>query len=331
MSDTPDTIEGLRAELEKTRAELSEARELVSVLLDNNPDGVAIAKSFTEMRTNEASDRIFAHMSAPPQAPGEDWREAFGLFREDGVTPFPLDELALARSLMRGEEVIDDVMFLRSPAGPQGVWLSVSSKPLKGGGAIAVYRDISERRKLEADLARRNAELAARAEENARLIARLRVAVDELSTPVLELWDDVLALPVVGVVDTQRSAQMVERLLAEVVERRSRFVIVDLTGVEVIDTSTADRFLKMARAVKLLGGECVVTGIQPAVAQTLVELGVEFAGLDTQRNLKRALQVCMAKQRAMQVAAQAATAMSAALAGAAPAGAAPMLGATPVP
>jgi rsbT co-antagonist protein RsbR len=69
-------------------------------------------------------------------------------------------------------------------------------------------------------------------------------------------------------------------------------VVVDLTGVDIIDTATADRFVKLARAVELLGARCLVSGLQPAVAQTLVELGVQFAGLSTQRNLRHALEAC---------------------------------------
>ncbi|NJK31037.1 MAG: STAS domain-containing protein [Deltaproteobacteria bacterium] len=110
---------------------------------------------------------------------------------------------------------------------------------------------------------------------------------------MLELWDDVLALPIVGLVDTQRSAEMTERLLAEVARGRWQHVIVDLTGVELIDTSTADRFLKLARGVQLLGARCIVTGIQPGVARTLVELGVDFGALETHRSLKNALEVCI--------------------------------------
>lgn len=163
---------------------------------------------------------------------------------------------------------------------------------------IDVHEQVSlqQSEKLEQalrDLEARNQVLLETENERVKLIQRLRSAVEELSTPVLEVWDEVLALPIVGVVDTQRSAQMTERLLTEVVRTRCRFVIIDLTGVELIDTSTADRFIKLARSVQLLGAECILTGIQSAVAQTLVELGIEFSNVNTQRNLKRALQFCM--------------------------------------
>jgi len=171
-------------------------------------------------------------------------------------------------------------------------------------GLSCFLSDITAQRQTEmeleqfrADLAERNKELAARAEENAALVERLRQAVQELSTPVLEVADDVLALPVIGIVDTERGAEMQERLLDELVKHKSRFVIVDLTGVSTLDTSTADRFVKMAKSVSLLGAECIVTGLQPAVAQTLISIGVEFGGMRTERNLKRGIQFCRARLR----------------------------------
>jgi rsbT co-antagonist protein RsbR len=177
-------------------------------------------------------------------------------------------------------------------------------------GALRQLIEVHERVSLEQaqqleqalrDLEARNQALLEKERERLELIQRLRSAVDELSTPVLEVWDEVLTLPVVGVVDTERSAQMTERLLTEVVQTRCRFVIIDLTGVQLIDTSTADRIIKLARSVQLLGAECILTGIQPAVAQTLVELGVEFSQVNTQRNLKRALQLCMRSLQATAV------------------------------
>ncbi len=163
---------------------------------------------------------------------------------------------------------------------------------------VTVQRQTQEElAQFRVDLADRNAELAARVEENAVLVDRLRQAVQELSTPVLEVSDDVLALPVIGIVDTERGAQMEERLLNELVKHKSRFVIIDLTGVNTLDTSTADRFAKIARSVALLGSECILTGLQPAVAQTLVTIGIEFSGLRTERNLKRAIELCTARIR----------------------------------
>jgi rsbT co-antagonist protein RsbR len=157
--------------------------------------------------------------------------------------------------------------------------------------ALRQLLDVYELASIEQSerLEKANAELRQGQEERQELIERLRLAIEDLSTPILELWESVLALPVIGVVDSKRSAEMTERLLAEVVNRQARFVIVDLTGVELIDTKTADHFVKMVRAVELVGASCMVSGIRPAVAQTLVELGVEFGALKTLGNLRHAL------------------------------------------
>lgn len=118
-------------------------------------------------------------------------------------------------------------------------------------------------------------------------------AIMELSTPVLEVWDNALALPIIGAVDEQRSLAMTERLLAEVVGRKAQLVIIDVTGVELIDTRTADHLLKMMRAVQLLGARCILTGVRPAVAQTMVALGVDLGSTVSLPSLKYGLRECL--------------------------------------
>ena len=125
------------------------------------------------------------------------------------------------------------------------------------------------------------------------LIDRLRYSIDELSNPILEIWDDVLVMPIIGVVDSRRTADMVQRLLTEVVRAQASFVIVDLTGVEVVDTRTADHLMKLMRKVEVVGARCVLTGIRPAVADTLVDIGVDFSRVTTLRNLKHGLREAM--------------------------------------
>ena len=101
---------------------------------------------------------------------------------------------------------------------------------------------------------------------------RLRLAVDELSNPILELWDDVLAMPVIGLVDSRRTADMVRRLLAEVARTQASFVIVDLTGVEIVDTKTADHLIKLMRKVEIVGARCVLTGVRQLYTPPDLEL-----------------------------------------------------------
>jgi anti-anti-sigma factor len=94
-----------------------------------------------------------------------------------------------------------------------------------------------------------------------------------MSTPIIQAWEGVLVLPIVGSLDRGRASQVMERLLAEIVRTQSRFAVLDLTGVDAIDTSTVGHLLEIVRAVSLLGSRCLVSGISPAIAQTMVGLG----------------------------------------------------------
>ncbi|WP_437737828.1 STAS domain-containing protein [Sorangium sp. So ce1335] len=188
----------------------------------------------------------------------------------------------------------------RAEPGPvSGLFLTVSASPMRGkdgsiSGAVAVFRDATEKKRLIEDLEAKNRDLVESESAKSELVERLRYAIDEISTPILELWDDVLALPIIGVVDSRRSAQIMERLLDEIVRRQSRYVIIDVTGVEVIDTRTADHFMKLMKAVELLGARCRITGVRPAVAQTMVELGINLGSVRAARNLKHALRESLA-------------------------------------
>ncbi len=113
--------------------------------------------------------------------------------------------------------------------------------------------------------------------------------IRDLSTPIIEVWDGVLTLPMVGTVDSVRTAEVMDSLLAQIVEKRARFAILDLTGVEVVDTRVASHLIQLIQAIRLLGADGIVTGIQPTVAQTMVALGVDLSQLNTQRNLRAAL------------------------------------------
>lgn len=132
-------------------------------------------------------------------------------------------------------------------------------------------------------------------EEKLAMIERQREAIRELSTPIMEVWESIVCLPVVGVLDTARSADMTDSLLNAVVNKKARFVIIDITGIEAMDTRTADHFIRMARAVGLLGAKCVLSGINPSIAQTLVHLGVSIEDLVSYRSLRDALQACVSK------------------------------------
>jgi rsbT co-antagonist protein RsbR len=127
-------------------------------------------------------------------------------------------------------------------------------------------------------------------EEQLATIEKQRAAIKELSTPMIEIWAGVLCVPIVGVIDSSRAAEMTSALLATVVEKKVRFTIIDITGIEAMDTRATDHFLRMARSVRLLGAECVLSGINPNVARSIIHMGVELSGIQTYRSLRDALQ-----------------------------------------
>ena len=147
-----------------------------------------------------------------------------------------------------------------------------------------------------------NRELEAKLET----IERQQAAIRELSTPLIEVWSGVLCLPVVGIVDSVRSAEMTEALLEAIVNKQARIAIIDITGIDAMDTKTADHFIKMAKSVRLLGSECILSGINPAIAQTLTHIGVDLTGIRTMRNLRDALQAFLRDQSAQSLRLQAA-------------------------
>ncbi|WP_438016329.1 PAS domain-containing protein [Sorangium sp. So ce315] len=122
--------------------------------------------------------------------------------------------------------------------------------------------------------------------------------IRDLSTPIIEVWDGVLTLPMVGVVDSKRAADVMDDLLAAIADKRARFAILDLTGVEVVDTKTASYLIELVRAIRLLGAEGVITGIRANVAQTMVSLGLDLSGIATVGNLRAGLKLCMQRAAA---------------------------------
>lgn len=125
-------------------------------------------------------------------------------------------------------------------------------------------------------------------------IEEQRMTIRELSTPILDLWEGILTLPLVGAIDPERASEMTERLLERIVETSARAVILDITGVELVDTATADHLVRLARAARMLGAQCVLTGIGPHVANMLVSIGADLGGVQTLRTLRDGLKACLA-------------------------------------
>jgi len=130
---------------------------------------------------------------------------------------------------------------------------------------------------------------------NARdaVISEQSAQLMELSTPVVKLWEGVVAVPLIGTLDSARSQVVMERLLQALVETSSPFAILDITGVPAVDTQVAQHLLKTVVAAQLMGARCIVSGIRPQIAQTIVSLGIEFGDIVTKANLSDALQYAL--------------------------------------
>ncbi|WP_437575518.1 PAS domain S-box protein [Sorangium sp. So ce887] len=198
--------------------------------------------------------------------------------------------------------------------GGESLWLQYQIIPLDDGVAVTV-RDITTSKRLEAELRealqrresdaeelqRKNRQLAEENAERERAEALLRQQQETMlamSTPIIQAWEGVLVLPVIGTVDTARAAQIMERLLPEIVRTQARFAILDLTGVSAVDAATVSHLLAVVRATSLLGSQCLVSGISPAIARTMTEIGGAEGAFLTfgllQSALRHALSRCSA-------------------------------------
>jgi rsbT co-antagonist protein RsbR len=121
--------------------------------------------------------------------------------------------------------------------------------------------------------------------------AEQRRTIEELQTPVIQVWDGILALPVIGSVDTARAQTMTEALLEKIVETASEIVILDITGVPVVDTAVAKHLLETVSAARLLGAEVLIVGLTSRMAMTLVHLGVDLGGVVTRTTMAKGLQL----------------------------------------
>jgi PAS domain S-box-containing protein len=195
-------------------------------------------------------------------------------------------------------------------------WLNLPYFDIEGKfvGVWSICNDLTERRRneqmmMETALAleQKVQEAALESAEKDRLIRELdakfeiitqqTAEITRLSSPILELWEGVIAVPIIGNLDETRSSFVMEQLLAAVVEKRSEFVLLDMTGVDTLAGESTERLANILRAVELLGARGILTGVQPAVARTIVEIGASFGMTMPCRNLRDGLRIALATEK----------------------------------
>lgn len=154
-------------------------------------------------------------------------------------------------------------------------------------GTAAISTDITSRRRMERE----------RAAFQEQIIEAQQNALRELSTPLIPLADGLVAMPLIGSIDSLRAQQVIEALLSGVTEHRASTAILDITGVPIVDTQVAGALLRAAQAIKLLGAQAILTGIRPEIAQTLVGLGLDLSGVVTLSSLQSGIAYVMGRNR----------------------------------
>jgi anti-anti-sigma regulatory factor len=128
-------------------------------------------------------------------------------------------------------------------------------------------------------------------------VQKRSLALLEMSTPVTKIWDGVLFAPIVGIVDSKRSVDIMNKALSSIADTRASTLLLDIGGVAVVDTAVANHLIKIAKAAVLMGCQIIISGISPAIAQTIVELGIELGSIQTTSTIEAALRDAIARHR----------------------------------
>ncbi|WP_437681285.1 PAS domain S-box protein [Sorangium sp. So ce131] len=209
--------------------------------------------------------------------------------------------------VVRKGAALEEEVLLPAPADAARprTWVHHQVVPIQDGVAVTM-RDTTDRKRLEDQLRQSIERLEAYAEElegknrmlaeenaererTASVLRQQQEAIRALSTPIIKAWEGVLVLPIIGALDGARATQIMEKLLGDIVRTQAHFAVLDLTGVEDVDAPTVDHLLQVARAASLLGSRCLLSGISPAVARAIVELGGDTRTFETFGELEHAL------------------------------------------
>jgi rsbT co-antagonist protein RsbR len=219
------------------------------------------------------------HEMAPEYRPTVE--EVIGFYAPESI---PTLSTVFAACLEEGKPYKEELQLITAKG--RRLWVLAAAQPVLEDGevirVVGAIQDIDSFKRREVEL-----------EEKLAIIHEQRSAIQALSAPIIQVWDRVLALPVVGILDEERAEEITGRMLDAVASHAARYAILDLTGVETVDEGTANHLVKIIRAIQLLGAKSIVTGIRPAMAQMLVSLGAGFAGARTVSNLREAIKIAM--------------------------------------
>ncbi len=199
---------------------------------------------------------------------------------------YMVEELSRSRS-RQGFTPSETAVFILSLKKP----LLTALKASHGGDAAGLADDVQETSELLDKLGLHTLETYMQSREE--VIRGHQADMLELSTPVVQLWDGILGLPLIGTLDSSRTSVVMETLLQEIVKTRSEIAIIDITGVPTVDTQVAQHLLKTVAAARLMGADCIISGIRPQIAQTMVHLQIDLGNVITKATMAEALRTAM--------------------------------------
>lgn len=248
---------------------LTEALQSRDALLQEWLDALsatAMRSQVSDAELREEAETLLDQMAAVSRGGEEEWEDLLEA----------MDGLARAR-VEQGFDSTDTTTFVQTLRAPLLRRIHAAA-----GGDDALEEVLKASRLLDHVL-RRMMDAYVKARD--AVIAQQQEDLLELSTPVVSLWDGVLALPLVGTLDSRRAMVVMESLLERIAETGAQITILDITGVPTVDTLVAQHLMKTVTAARLMGADCIVSGIRPQIAQTLVQLGVNLGDIDTRATL----------------------------------------------
>jgi rsbT co-antagonist protein RsbR len=281
MDQDNQTIEALKAEVDSLRqknqqleqrvAELAHNQELLQSVIDNTPSSISV---------KDLDRRLKLVNRAVEQTLGKSRAELIGLTEDELFGPEVVrDWIEHDREVIEHRRVISTEAFVPTDSGER-IYMSHKFPLLDEQGNVyalgAIVTDITEQKRGESE----------RLELQQQVIDAQQAALRELGTPLIPIADGVVAMPLVGTIDSARAQMIMETLLEGISEQQADVAILDITGVKVVDTQVASALLRAAQAAQLLGARIVLTGIGAEVAQSLVHLGADLSRIETRSNLQ---------------------------------------------
>ncbi len=274
-------LEASGAEHQHIKRKLDEERNLLRTLIDSLPDTTIYAKDRNSKFI--LGNTQMARLAGVETAQSLVGKDDFAFFPKEDASKYYAAEQALFES---GEAITDLEKKVIDRDGNERCILSsnvlLHDEDGNITGLVGTGRDVTELKQAQ-EAAQRQLEI----------INAQRKVLQEVSTPIIPIMDNIIIMPLIGAIDTARARDIMRSLLSGITEHRAHVIILDITGVPLVDTGVADHLNRTIQAARLKGAQTIVTGISDAVAETIVDLGIDWSNIDTLRDLQSGLKTAL--------------------------------------